>query len=285
MIQFNANLNARNSSDGTVLYVASIRGYLDIVKLLLQAEADPNDGPSDGRIHLFTTHVEIIEELVKAGADPNMKISGINLLRHAVMLNRTDVVEALLKAGVNPNVQGILMNADNNSEITELLLYSGADFNTIYGNGDKRDALRSAMLGLKNLDVIRLLIPFLDQTTINNTGEYNSTYLYTASELGKPEIVKMLLDAGADPTIPNLWKNTPLQKAVHKGNLEVVKMLLDAGAIPDQHCIDIATRFNSINILELFEQHWPSLHLLSLRSIWLNRIDISLLPIRLIRDV
>ena len=45
-------------------------------------------------------------------------------------------------------------------------------------------------------------------------------------------MVKLLLDAGADPNLANKDGETPLYRASGKGHAEVAKLLLEAGADP-----------------------------------------------------
>ena len=50
---------------------------------------------------------------------------------------------------------------------------------------------------------------------------------------GNPEVIKVLIDAGADPSEPTLSGYTPLLLAVTRENLPVATLLLDEGASPD----------------------------------------------------
>ena len=51
-----------------------------------------------------------------------------------------------------------------------------------------------------------------------------------ASQLGHIEVVRLLLDAGADKTLADNWDKTALIRASVHGRDEVVRLLLDAGA-------------------------------------------------------
>lgn len=57
-----------------------------------------------------------------------------------------------------------------------------------------------------------------------------STPIVSAATFGKTEIAKMLIDAGADLTIPNNDGTTPLHAAAFFCRVEIVQMLLDANA-------------------------------------------------------
>lgn len=57
-----------------------------------------------------------------------------------------------------------------------------------------------------------------------------STPLISAATFGKPEIVKMLIDAGADLSIKNNDGSTALHSAAFFCHVEIVQMLIDADA-------------------------------------------------------
>ena len=56
------------------------------------------------------------------------------------------------------------------------------------------------------------------------------TPLFYAADRNQPEIVKLLLDAGAVPDAENSSGVTPLMMAARRGNIEIVRMLLAQGA-------------------------------------------------------
>jgi ankyrin repeat protein len=62
--------------------------------------------------------------------------------------------------------------------------------------------------------------------------------LNAAAADGRVAVARLLLDAGADPNLPDSWKamppnGTPLENACRKGHLEVAKLLVDRGADVD----------------------------------------------------
>lgn len=63
---------------------------------------------------------------------------------------------------------------------------------------------------------------------------YGERPLHMAVALGHAEMVKILLDAGADPNAKGgTAEHSPLHAAVQNGNVEIVALLLNAGADPN----------------------------------------------------
>ena len=60
-----------------------------------------------------------------------------------------------------------------------------------------------------------------------------ATPLWSAATAGHVEVVRSLLDAGAEVNHPTTSKSTPLRGACFDGHLDVVTLLLDAGAEPN----------------------------------------------------
>lgn len=91
----------------------------------------------------------------------------------------------------------------------------------------KCDIYSAVMLDDKEL-VTRLLDAdpkLLDSPDINGDRP-----LYTAAASGHPDIAKLLLDRGANVNLSGSQNGTPIMCAVERGNLELVKVLLEGGA-------------------------------------------------------
>lgn len=105
------------------------------------------------------------------------------------------------------------------------LLELGADINVRnYGIGSR--PLHSAVKN-NNETVVRLLIE--RGATIDDVRDRISP-LTVATECGHLEIVRILLDAGADANIRRLVNRAPLHTAVLRGNWEITKLLVEKGA-------------------------------------------------------
>ena len=66
----------------------------------------------------------------------------------------------------------------------------------------------------------------------NKETEFGETSLKSAASMGHSKVVKLLLNAGAQPNKEDEKGETPLYSAHKNGHQEVVKVLIDAGAEP-----------------------------------------------------
>lgn len=87
----------------------------------------------------------------------------------------------------------------------------------------------------KREEAVRALIELgADVTPASRNGGFTALHSAVADDEGPgvKEIVKALLDAGADPNARNASGGTPLHTAGFTGNIAIVQMLLAAGADP-----------------------------------------------------
>ena len=82
-----------------------------------------------------------------------------------------------------------------------------------------------------SLEIVKLLLPYADKFDINSRDEHGVNALMDAVRLGRVEIVKLLLQHGADGTMTSDIRDnggTALHIAAREGHLEVVKALLQS---------------------------------------------------------
>ena len=241
----------RARDDGlTPIYLASLKGYTDFVKLLLHNGAHVNVVLSiNGNTPLFiaseNNHTGIVNLLLKVpGIDVNSKNNSDETpLFIASQKGHLDIVNELLihrasteshsKNGMTPLMTAI---ENDRSRVVEMLLMSGAavDAADIYGDTPLSIASRKGQLEV----VRRLLARGAAVDTADNKGV---TPLNIASRDGHLEVVRELLARGADVNAANTDGITPLIIASWVGHLKVVEILLEQGAKLDAAANDGTT--------------------------------------------
>jgi len=99
---------------------------------------------------------------------------------------------------------------------------------------DEANTLIIIAVNTQNIELAKFLLKD-DLVPLNRRNDYGETPLIRASfhAINNAQLVKMLLDAGADPDIQDELGQTALMKAGYTGNIEIVKRLLNAGADPN----------------------------------------------------
>ena len=93
-----------------------------------------------------------------------------------------------------------------------------------------KEMIKAAKTG--QLDKIKLLLA-ADPKLVDARDSDGSTPLHCATWKGHPELVALLLDAGADVNARNNnehWGTTPLHAAAHANQAAIAQMLIDHGA-------------------------------------------------------
>jgi ankyrin repeat protein len=78
------------------------------------------------------------------------------------------------------------------------------------------------------MDIVKLLLE--KGADVNPQGEDSDTPLCSACSGGHMDIVKLLLEKGADVNPQGEYSNTPLRSACYGGHMDIVKLLLEKGA-------------------------------------------------------
>ena len=135
----------------------------------------------------------------------------------------------ILGCQYSPETQLLRSVVDDDIQSVKALLDQRVDVN-YQTQRMKQSALESAS-GIGREAIARLLLAKgADPNLRNRKG---STALHEAAYSGYPNIVQMLIDAGADLNVAESeYGYTPIATAAFKGHPDVVKLLLDAGADP-----------------------------------------------------
>ncbi|XP_014676382.1 PREDICTED: putative ankyrin repeat protein RF_0381, partial [Priapulus caudatus] len=277
-----SDLRAHYRGDGTMLHAAvaggnarvlspACSGQLDIMRLLLEAGADPNVAETKSGVTPLMRAVRegkeaAVQMLLSHGADVNAADSyGETSLYHVPCSGRLDIMRLLLEAGANPNVAKtesgetpLIKAVREGEEAVARMLLAGADANAadLYGQTSLHMAARSGQL-----DIMRLLLeaaakPNVADTESGETLLIRAT-LYHAACFGRLDIVRLLLEAGADANAVDSYGRTTMYHAAFFGWLDIMRLLLEAGADPNaafsygQTTLYQAVRFGRRDIVRL----------------------------------
>ncbi len=145
------------------------------------------------------------------------------LLIHAMTLKSMEVQQEL-----NPANQELLAAVRaGNLEATEAAIKAGADVNYADEHGNTALIAAPREEGA-DPNIVRFLID--RGANVNDVNIYGVTALGQAALWGHIEIARMLIEADADVNHANSDGNTPLILAAQDGCIAIVKMLIEAGA-------------------------------------------------------
>ena len=193
----------------TPLLVAAFHEHTETVRYLVGLkDVDVNHSGDKGKGHtaLFLAcqknYPEVAQVLIAAGADIQTRNeNGRSPLHKASMSGALDVVKVLVQAGAGAG------NVTDNRGVTCLVLasYMGHTETVRY------------LVGLKEVD-------------LKHADSTGCTALGHAVVRNHPDVVEVLIDAGADIDVKDTRGRSPLHKASISGSLDVLKMLVKAGA-------------------------------------------------------
>lgn len=176
---------------------ASRGGHLEIVRLLLQAGADPNRISTYGNASALTdaiekNHIEVVHVLVEAGADVNTPVEdACNAIQCAIPTGNLDLIRFLLEAGADVNAlnwwgaNALHAAAYHGSpEIVALMIKTGAGINVAL----KRDGLTPLMAAVAHPECLKLLLDAGADVTARNKKQQTVFALAQAY----PEALKVL---------------------------------------------------------------------------------------------
>lgn len=182
-------------------------------------------------------HREIARLLLERGADATIRdeYPGATALHYAAWNGDVETARRLIARGVDVHLKDSMYDADPLGWAVENRQQAALDF--FLENGAELDVSRAAYAG--RLDLVRDLLD-RDSAALNARGSFG-TALHQAALHGYTEIVRLLLERGADPSVPNRYGDSVLtmvrkarQGLLHPSNLpvheEIERLLVEHGA-------------------------------------------------------
>ncbi len=215
-------------------------GHLEVVEYLIKNGAD-DENMSNGIIEASQYgRLDVLKYLIENGADATAKMSdGETYLEYAI--SRSDKYPEVIKYLESLNVSSVSNN--KNVQVAQI---------------DKTIKCGDIYLSAKNGDLKCVQQNILNGVDVNikteNSDMMGNTPLMTASFYGHLEIVKYLIDEGADVNASRRYGNiTALNEASQNGHDEIVQLLIKHGAI-DSSLIDASQSGDIDKVSRLIKQ-------------------------------
>ncbi len=233
LIEAGANLNAQNNIGKTALHVSIEMEQNEIAELLIDSGADVNYSDSVYQTPIILTaindNVIIAKKLIAAGAnlDINNILENIELLA-AVLHNSVNFLKYYLK---NQNVSTFQFVYAFNKAIEYNCRKSIVTM--LENNNDPSDCATTLLHSVckeHKPELMDLCLKF--KCNVNEIFGYGTTPLMIAccAFSGTDTIVTQLIENGADIDLADEYGMTALMYAASKSNINLMKILLDNGA-------------------------------------------------------
>ncbi|XP_069655178.1 caskin-2 isoform X1 [Haliaeetus albicilla] len=264
------NVNYQDADGFSALHHAALGGSLDLISLLLEAQATVDIKDSNGMRPLhyaaWQGRVEPVRVLLRASASVNMaSLDGQIPLHLSAQYGHYEVSEMLLQHQSNP----CLINKAKKTPL---------DLACEFGR------LKVAQLLLNS----HLCVALLEGQSKDATDPNYTTPLHLAAKNGHKEIIRQLLKAGIEIN-KQTKTGTALHEAALYGKTEVVRLLLEGGVdvnirnTYNQTALDIVNQFTtshaSKDIKQLLREASGILKVRALKDFW-NLHDPTALNVR-----
>jgi len=266
LLQNGAN-PVNSGTNDTLLEMARDREYQEMVQLIEEAIAGGKNGSPGGEtVARLIRHRDIVQ--LRSFLDNNPGSlhmpdeSGNQPIHWAVMSRQPEMIDDLLRRGADINAQRWdgarplqLVNGDYSyrgwRDVPEDTKATPGDIlRLLRERGAYVDICTAAHTG--DIERVRELLKE-DPSLANRVSDYVSYYIGSGSPLknaaahGHLNIVKLLVENGADPNLPEEGiapRGHALHAAVCNGYIDVVKYLLDHGAYPN---VDIESSADTLS--------------------------------------
>ena len=234
LIDAGADIETKDYLEYSPLLKASTSGALDVVKVLVRSGAEMCEADHAGDpcliLAAYHGHIETVRTLLcmpEVGID-NPGACGFTALHHAARQGHADVLQALLDAGADieaKNVEGrsalLVASIAGEAKSVKLLVEAGAGVCVTENNGLTCLTIASHF---GHTETVRYLVG-LKEVDVNHAANSGCTALHLAAYQRLPDVVKLLLEHGADKSLCNEGEETALDNAAAGGCRECCRLL------------------------------------------------------------
>ena len=191
------------------LVQAAVSGDLDKVRQLIEAGADPNSVDQHGMGPLLNFSPAVTRYLLEHGADPD--------------LQRNENISPVL--GASGNVECMRLMLEAGADVNRASEHNGESVLHHYASGDDVQAVKmlldyGAKINARTKPGMKTYCLWRDARV---RGE---TPLHRAAAWASEAVIRLLLAAGADPTLRDINKDTPLSWASwHRRDKSIIDLL------------------------------------------------------------
>ena len=216
----------------SMLHEAAKSGNVERFQTLLARDKDIDLVDNEGFTPLFwacfSGKIKMVNYLIRKGCDPNYTKNRLRPIHGAAINGYKEVLKILLKNGVDVDSREFCSDRtplhwaaqEGRIDAGRYLIEQGANINKLNKSGET--PLRIA-IGEDNIDFVKTLCKF--HVDINKYATRASA-LILACAYNRIEIVRFLIERGANINIRNEDNETPLFFAARHGSKELVNLLI-----------------------------------------------------------
>ena len=202
--KFRANVHMRTKDGSTLMHLAAEHGYADTVLAFIKRGVPLHMPNKSGTLCLHAAaangHVKVVKTLIKKGSPVDVRTKdGYTALHLAVLNGQPEIIQVLLGFGAKVDLRGGLAR--------EAPLHIAARM---------PEGLQCAEMLLKSGAVVN-----------NQSEETWETPLHVSARYGFLELLKMLLEEGADPMHLSKSGESALHIAVRHCHFEIAKAVIN----------------------------------------------------------
>ena len=222
-----------------LLTLAVVVGRPSIMKILLEAGANPNHHPAEGSLEvnlLFIPSdirsIDVPKLLIDAGTDVHFRTStGLTALHAAVEVMDIEKAKLLIRHGVNVEARSLKGNtplhiATGRTSTLDYHIETYIPKDITLSSEEKKEL--EQYLKTAQLDMVSMLLAKGANPNAANKGKL--TPLHSAASYGRAQVVRKLIAHNASVNLLDGQGWTPLSWAIASNNLETVQVLLTNGA-------------------------------------------------------